>query len=139
MPLRNALVYFFEGTGLYLNRRRVAELRLDAGEVKRELAVLLRRQRGIAGAWTDRDVPDSMRNSFRPERSGDVIVALRPGWIWHWGSNSTTHGQPVPDDTRIPLIFWGAGIKPARIEGEQSLTDIAAFVRARLRYPSGTP
>ena len=139
MPLRNALVYFFEGTGLYLNRRRLSELHLDADAVKRELAAILRNQQGVAGAWTDGEVPATMRNSFRRGRSGDVLVALRPGWIWHWGSNSTTHGQPANDDARVPLIFWGQGVRAERIEAEASLTDVAAFVRARLRYPSATP
>ena len=128
MPLRNALVYFFEGTGLYLNWRRIAELKLDSERVKRELVRLLERQQGVAHAWTARDLPALMRASYREGRSGDVLVALRPGWIWHWGSNSTTHGQPVDDDLRVPLIRWGKGIAAGRHEEAVSI-----------RYPSATP
>lgn len=103
-PLRNALVYFFEGTGLYLNHRRIADL----ARAKRELRDILRGLEGVVGAWTnDDDLPPLIRNSFHRGRSGDVLVALKPGWIWHWGSNSTTHGQPVDDDLRVPLLRWG--------------------------------
>lgn len=105
-PLRNALVYFFEGTGLYLNHRRIAGL----VKAKRELRDILRSIDGVANAWTnDDELPPLMRNSFRRDRSGDVLVALKPGWIWHWGSNSTTHGQPVDHDLRVPLLMWGKG------------------------------
>jgi predicted AlkP superfamily pyrophosphatase or phosphodiesterase len=106
MPLRNALVYFFEGTGLYLNHRRIADL----ARAKRELRDILRSIDGVAGAWTSGEpLPPLVANSFHPTRSGDVLVALKPGWIWHWGSNSTTHGQPVDDDLRVPLLVWGKG------------------------------
>ena len=126
MPLRNALVYFFEGTGLYLNRRRVAELNLDAGRVKRELRDVVKSIDGVSGAWTSSEpLPALMRASFRADRSGDVVVALRPGWMWHWGSNSTTHGQPVDADLRVPLIFWGKGVEPGRYDENASPADIA--------------
>lgn len=129
-PLRNALVYFFEGTGLYLNQRRITELKLDGARVKRELRDIVRGIDGVANAWTNSDtLPPLMRNSFRAGRSGDVLLALRPGWIWHWGSNSTTHGQPVDDDLRVPLIFWGKGFEPGRHEGPASPADIAAILR----------
>ena len=120
-PLRDALVYFFEGTGLYLNDRRIAELQLDESRVKRELREILRKTRGVANAWTsDDDLPPLMRASFRRDRSGDVLIALKPGWMWHWGSNSTTHGQPVDDDLRVPLILWGKGVTPGVYETPMS-------------------
>lgn len=133
MPLRDALIYFFEGTGLYLNRRRVAELQVDEKRVKRELRDLVRDMAGVAGAWANGDeLPPLMRASFRADRSGDVMIALKPGWIWHWGSNSTTHGQPVDDDLRVPLIFWGKGVTPGRYDEPLSPADAAK------RYPAAT-
>jgi hypothetical protein len=66
-----------------------------------------------------------MRRSYRSDRSGDVLVALRPGWMWTWGSNSTTHGQPVENDMHVPLMFWGAGVKAGRYEVEASPLDLA--------------
>lgn len=48
--------------------------------------------------------------SFHRSRSGDLIVIPRPFWL-----NSTavsTHGTGYRYDTRVPLIFMGAGIRP---------------------------
>ncbi|HEY0158966.1 MAG TPA: alkaline phosphatase family protein [Thermoanaerobaculia bacterium] len=123
-PLSHALVYFFEEPALWLNVRRLEQLNLDRERTKQALRDVMRAltHHGLAGAWTDTELrtpnptapplEQLMRNSYHPARSGDVLMALRPGWIWHWGSNSTTHGQPVDNDLRVPLMFWGAGIKP---------------------------
>ncbi|MDP9195119.1 MAG: alkaline phosphatase family protein [Acidobacteriota bacterium] len=136
-PLSHALVYFFEEPGLWLNWKRVAELGLDGERVKRALRDVVREMKhhGIADAWTNTEmaadaanessIRQLMRVSLRSDRSGDVLIALRPGWIWMWGSNSTTHGQPVENDMHVPLMFWGAGVKPGRYEIDASPLDLA--------------
>ncbi len=139
-PLSHALVYFFEEPGLWLNWPRVEALRLDPERTKRALRDVMRslRHHGLADAWTSTELqtPNAnasrteqlMRASYREDLSGDVVMALRPGWIWHWGSNSTTHGQPVENDLRVPLMFWGAGIKPGVYEVEASPLDVAPTI-----------
>jgi predicted AlkP superfamily pyrophosphatase or phosphodiesterase len=141
-PMSQALVYFFEEPGLWLNWKRIAELQLDGERVKRALRDVLRemKQHGIADAWTNTEMlvadPNAsrlkqlMRNSWRSDRAGDVLIALRPGWIWTWGSNSTTHGQPVENDMHVPLMFWGAGVKPGRYEDDASPLDLARTLGA---------
>lgn len=136
-PLANALVYFFEEPSLWINWSRMAALKLDGERVKRALRDVMRamKDHGIDDAWTSTEmlVPNPkasrieqlMRNSYRSDRGGDVLMALRPGWIWMWGSNSTTHGQPVDSDMHVPLMFWGAGVKPGRYEEEASPLDLA--------------
>ncbi|HEX2062021.1 MAG TPA: alkaline phosphatase family protein [Thermoanaerobaculia bacterium] len=137
-PIEHALVYFFEEPGLWLNWKRIAALQLDGERVRRALRDVLKAmpERGIADVWTSTEIatpnPNAspierlMRDSYRSDRSGDVLIALRPGWMWHWGSNSTTHGQPVEADLRVPLMLWGAGIKPGVYPGEASPLDLAA-------------
>src|SRR5262249_20194183 len=56
-------------------------------------------------------------------RSGDLILAPKPGWMI--GANGTTHGSANPDDQRIPILFFGAGIKPGKYEDAASPADIA--------------
>lgn len=148
-PLTHALVYFFEEPCLWLNPSRVRALDLDLETTKRALRDVIREmpQHGIADAWTNSElaVPNApatgleqlMRNSLRFDRSGDVFIALRPGWIWMWGSNSTTHGQPVEQDLHVPLMFWGAGIKRGVYEVEASPTDLARTVGALIGVEAG--
>jgi hypothetical protein len=136
-PLSHALVYLFEEPGLWLNWKRVSELHLDGERVKHALRDVLREMKhhGVADAWTNTDMladsPNAsqiqklMRDSWRSDRAGDVLIALRPGWIWMWGSNSTTHGQPVENDMHVPLMFWGAGVKHGIYEVDASPLDLA--------------
>jgi hypothetical protein len=75
------------------------------------------------------EIERAVRNSFRADRSGDVQIQLKAGYIWEvYGGTGTTHGQPVPDDQRVPVIFWGAGIvhgDDACAAGAASPLDIA--------------
>lgn len=146
-PLAHALVYFFEEPALWINWPRIDALTLDRERVKRELRETMRGLDGFAEAWTNTELlspnPQAsrierlMRDSFRPDRSGDVLMALRPGWIWMWGSNSTTHGQPVENDMRVPLLLHGAAIKPGVYEEDASPLDLARTLGAVLGVEAG--
>ncbi len=135
-PLENAIVFFFEEQMLYVNAR------FRTGRAKRAVRDAVRELEGVAGAWTNTQaLPTLVRNSFHPERSGDVLITLRPGWIWMWGSNSTTHGQPVDADLHVPLMFWGAGVVPGRHDEDTSPLDLARILSeySDVRYPASTP
>jgi len=56
-------------------------------------------------------------------RSGDIIVALKPGWIS--SSDAATHGTASDDDQRVPIVFMGAGIKRGRYDEPVTPADIA--------------
>lgn len=139
-PLQHALVFFFEESGLYLNWPRIRALGLDGERVKKALRNAIQSIDGVASAWTSSEIgtaPSIIRASFRADRSGDVILALRPGWIWMWGSNSTTHGQPVEADLHVPLMLRGRGIIPGRYEEEASPLDLARTLGALLGFKAG--
>ncbi len=141
-PYSHALVYFFEEPALYINMARVRELALDPDRVKSALRDALLKIDGVAGAWTDTDIragraPKSLVVSYLQGRSGDVLVTLRPNWIWTWGSRSTTHGQPVENDTHVPLLFRGAGVKPGLYDVAASPDDLARTIGALLGVETG--
>ena len=148
-PLTDALVYFFEEPSLWLNWRRIAELRLDGERVKRTLRDIIRAMKahGVADAWTSTELlvanPRAsalerlMRASYRADRSGEVLIALRTGWMWHWGSNSTTHGQPVDDDLHVPLMLYGPGITRGTYEADASPMDLPPTLGALLGVRAG--
>jgi arylsulfatase A-like enzyme len=148
-PLSHALVYFFEEPCFWLNWPRVRALQLDPELTKRALRDVLRsmEHHGLAGVWTNTElltpnpnpsrIEQLMRESYRPDRSGDVLMALRPGWMWAWGSNSTTHGQPVENDLHVPLMFWGKGVKPGTYDVDASPLDLARTLGAILGVEAG--
>jgi predicted AlkP superfamily pyrophosphatase or phosphodiesterase len=137
-PLREALVYFFREPSLFLNRPRIAALNLDPERVRIALRDAVLTLPGVNGAWTSTQllnvnassprIEQLMRASYHPQRSGDVLLALRPGWIWKSGSNSTSHGQPNDSDLRVPVMLYGTGIKPGRYDVEASPADLPATI-----------
>ncbi|HEX2835572.1 MAG TPA: alkaline phosphatase family protein [Thermoanaerobaculia bacterium] len=138
-PLRNALVFFFEEPTLYLNDARIAELRLDPARVAVALRDAARTIDGVANAWTvdDPNLPLVVRNTLVPTRSGEVVLTLKPGWIWMWGSNSTTHGQPVEADQHVPLMLYGPGIQPGTYDEEAAPMDLAKSLGVLLDIEAG--
>jgi hypothetical protein len=148
-PLGDRLIHTFEEPGLYLNWDRIRELKLDGEQVKTAIRDAVRKMNGVAGAWTNSELnaqdPNvsgtelAMRNAFRADRSGDVLVALRPGWIWNYGATGTTHGQPVEDDMHVPLMFFGRGISPGSYSTNAAPTDIAKTLGAILGVDAGGP
>jgi len=80
-----------------------------------------------AGALGSVDQADPLARavalSYFPGRSGEVIVAIKPGW------NATTapamHGNATADDQRVPLVLAGFGVKPGRYAQAVTPADIA--------------
>ncbi|HRH61597.1 MAG TPA: alkaline phosphatase family protein, partial [Chitinophagaceae bacterium] len=77
-------------------------------------------------------------NGYNQQRSGEVQIILKPGYI-DAGSTGTTHGVWNPYDAHIPLLWYGWGIKHGATNKETYMTDIAATVAALLhiQMPSG--
>jgi predicted AlkP superfamily pyrophosphatase or phosphodiesterase len=66
--------------------------------------------------------------SYFPGRSGDLIMALKPGWMF--GATGATHGSANPDDQRVPVMFLGAGVKPGRYSDAATPADLAPTLAA---------
>jgi len=140
-------IFWFEEPAFYLDFSKVPG---DPEAAKRAYRDAVRTIEGVNDAFTSSELmlPESasdshdkkaMRLSFRADRSGDVLITLKPGYIWT-SSVAATHGQPVPDDQRVPVIFWGNGIKhgdePCRTR-EASPLDIARTLGQILGVDAG--
>ncbi|MEQ1860151.1 MAG: alkaline phosphatase family protein [Chthoniobacteraceae bacterium] len=79
-------------------------------------------------------------NGYHPERSGDMVLILKPYALPGTQKSGTTHGSPYAYDTQVPVIFYGAAFKPGRFADEFYITDIAPTLCAALRVsvPSGS-
>jgi predicted AlkP superfamily pyrophosphatase or phosphodiesterase len=73
------------------------------------------------------------QNDFDPERSGDVFLIPQPNALMHWDpARGTHHGSHHDYDTHVPLVFWGAGVKPARVDSASTPYDLAPTLAAAL-------
>lgn len=59
-----------------------------------------------------------------PDLKAAAVVTLKPYWYWS-GVNYATHGTPHDSDANVPILFYGAGIKPARNTRKALVVDIA--------------
>jgi predicted AlkP superfamily pyrophosphatase or phosphodiesterase len=126
-------------TDIYLASGVLDRLKKDAKASSAVLAAL-RAMPGIAYAFrsdeisdpevrTDQDpVKRAASLSYHQGRSGDLIIVPREHWIL--SSAATTHGTLYPYDQRVPVIFFGAGVKPGEYTGDVSPADVAPTLAA---------
>ena len=72
-------------------------------------------------------------NDFDPERSGDAFLIPQPNALMHFDpARGTHHGTHHEYDIHVPLIFWGGGVKAARIDASCTPYDLAPTLAAAL-------
>jgi hypothetical protein len=119
---------------IYINHNLIYEKNLSISEVQNEVATFAMQFRGVSHALSSTAMRMSyfgsgyaqkMQNSFYPRRSGDVIINLMPEWIELRDEVVSMSGSMYGYDTHVPLIFWGAGIRPQRIDEPVCMTSVA--------------
>jgi alkaline phosphatase len=84
--------------------------------------------------WT---LLDRAKASFHPQRSGDLIVLLKPYVTIYPKPRSesdyiASHGSPWGYDRRVPILFWWKGVvgfeQPAAVETVDIAPTLAKFV-----------
>jgi predicted AlkP superfamily pyrophosphatase or phosphodiesterase len=81
------------------------------------------------------------RASFDPERSGDIVVMLKPHItpIVDTSRYASTHGSPWDYDRRVPIAFWRKGFPAASREDAVETVDIMPTLAAMLGLPITAP
>lgn len=131
---------------LFFNRELIESRRIDFDEIATFTAQICKRFPEVYDAYTTKElnqrpindpVIKNLNRGIHPVRSGDVIVLTHPGFI-EYGFRGTTHGSPFCYDTHVPLIFYGAGIKPGELTRRTHITDIAPTVARLMRISAPT-
>jgi arylsulfatase A-like enzyme len=71
---------------------------------------------------------EGWRLSYVDGRSGDFVVIPKRQWLFQ--KSGTNHGSAYEYDQRVPIIFFGAGIRPGRYTSTASPADIAPTLSA---------
>jgi arylsulfatase A-like enzyme len=86
---------------------------------------------------------DEAKASFDPERSGDLIVLLKPRVTpisTVRGGSVATHGSPWNYDRRVPILFWRKSLVPFEQPLGVETVDIVPTLAAEIGLPlSGRP
>jgi len=137
-------------TNIYLDE--AARNRLAKDKVLREAAMTaLRSVEGIGVAYWGLDLAtQSARESSDrllraaalshfPGRSGDIIIAPKEKWLM--STAVTTHGSQYAYDQRVPVLFFGATVRPGRYVDEATPADLvptlAAIAKVKIAKTDG--
>ena len=71
---------------------------------------------------------EASRLSYVAGRSGDFVIVPKRNWVLQ--TNGTTHGSPYEYDQRVPVLFYGAGVRAGRYAGTATPADIAPTLAA---------
>jgi predicted AlkP superfamily pyrophosphatase or phosphodiesterase len=122
---------------IYLNEKKLAELKLNKDEVEERVCGFLLKMDGIAEAYPSRvmkyesfeknDIRALLQNGYNHKLSGNVCFVYKPAWM-EWADKGTTHGAGYNYDTHVPLIFYGWGVKKGNTIGQTYITQIAPTV-----------
>jgi predicted AlkP superfamily pyrophosphatase or phosphodiesterase len=89
------------------------------------VARVLTRDQIIDNRFEDDPLGRQVANSFDRERSGDVVVLLKPYWLTDDSASPTSHGAPYAYDVRVPLFLMGRGIVSGEYLAAASPADVA--------------
>lgn len=132
---------------VFFNRDVIKSKQLDFDKIKQTVINQLKEDTSVlyacdmAKASTE-SIPEEVKfriiNGYNRERSGDVVIVLKPNFYAH-GMKGTDHGAWNSYDTHIPLVFMGWGIKHGATTKQTYMTDIAPTIAAMLHVqaPNG--
>lgn len=132
----------------YLNLELVRALKLDLAEVERVAAAAARSEDHIARVYTWHDLENgavqrddigrAFSLGFYAARSGNLFILPEPYYLFE--ATGAAHGTPYDYDSHVPVLFWGAGIKPGQYSRSVAINDIAPTLAAILQVeqPSGS-
>jgi hypothetical protein len=71
------------------------------------------------------DIRAMLNASDFPERSGDVYYRTCEWTLFSSNPAGTSHGDPWPYDTHVPMVFAGWQVQPKRVTEAVHVSDIA--------------
>jgi predicted AlkP superfamily pyrophosphatase or phosphodiesterase len=128
---------------IFLNRTLIEDAKVPLEDIQKKVSRFLVQFSGVASAYpyTAFEANDFSNghlkrivNNFTPQRSGDIIITLNPGWV-EKSDYVTNHNSPYEYDSHIPLIWYGWTINRASVSRKVNMTDIAATLSSLCKVP----
>jgi predicted AlkP superfamily pyrophosphatase or phosphodiesterase len=134
---------------VYLDRDLVEESEYSIQEIQKEAAQFLLQFEGVQSTNTasnflsenySQGLQAMYQRGFNYDRSGDVYIQLKSGWLDSSYETGTSHGSPYNYDTHVPLIFYGWNIPQGSSSQKTVIPQIAPTISNLLdiSFPSGS-
>lgn len=141
----------FVKPNLYFKSKTIRKSLLDPAGVQTTAAAAMMRLPSVMYAFTRSQImngrlpptaaAEAVYHGFHPDRSGDVVVVLSPGWQFSGAvAGRTYHGSLFPYDTHVPILMRGPGVQAGIYPRRVALRDIAPTLALILGItaPSGS-
>ncbi len=129
---------------IFLNRTLIEDARIPLDDIQKKVARFMNQMTGVSTAYPYSAFEANyygsghlmkIMNNFSPQRSGDVIVTLNPGWVEKDGEQITNHNSPYEYDSHVPLIWYGWTVNRSVVMRKVNMTDIAATLSSLCKVP----
>jgi len=116
---------------LYFDKAELAKHQITLEAARHALTTQVRNVPGIAGFYDPTQLPASgwiatyIRNSNYSPRSGDVYYLTKEWTYFSSQPTGTSHGDPWPYDTHVPLVLFGWHIPPRHVVQDVQIVDLA--------------
>ena len=143
---RGKWIEYYYKQQVFLNRELIEDSKLNLADIQQKSADFLLQFSGISNTVTATTLQttnftgsifEKMQNSYNQERSGDILINLKPGWI-EKSNRCTDSNTGYAYCTHVPVIFYGWKTGRKKIHDPVSMTDIAPTLSALLEiaYPN---
>ncbi|MGB0891748.1 MAG: alkaline phosphatase PafA [Flavobacteriaceae bacterium] len=134
---------------IFLNKKKIESLKLDAAIVAQKISDEVINYNGIYKSVTARalqttsfttGILNSLQNGYNQKFSGDILLIPNPSTLsTYYKNGGTSHGSGYSYDTHIPMIFYGNGIKKGSSKKKYDIVDIAPTISNLLQveFPNG--
>ena len=127
------------GSEIFLNHKLLESKRIsltDAGQRAQEFISQLEGVRNVYTALQllsgNNEQIAKIRNGFNPERNGDILIEVSPGWNLQ-NENTQENQLSRASYIQFPIIFYGANLKAERVKTPVTIDRIAPTITKTIR------
>ena len=129
---------------IFLDHKLLERKNINRSELLRRAQEFILQLSGVRHVYTanqlitsDSYLLERIRNGFQLEKCGDLLIDVAPGWELV-NENDHTSSVSRASNVPLPIIFFGAGMKPQRIQSGVAVDCIAPTIARiiRIRAPN---
>lgn len=127
------------GNQIFLNHKLLETKKISIGEATSRAQEIVAMMSGVRNVYTSLQLltnhsplTEKMRNAFNPQRSGDLLIEVAPGWRV-LNEDTGQSEVSVASFLQFPIIISGAGISAERITAPVTTDRIAPTIARTIR------
>jgi predicted AlkP superfamily pyrophosphatase or phosphodiesterase len=133
-------IEYYDEHQIYINRKLIAKHKLDLNEFQTVTSAFINEFEGVLVSMPsyllERGIQangmlEPLYKTFVRTRSGDILFVLKEGWQPTYKFKKVNY----TDQSHIPLVFYGANIKPGKITGKYDAIDLVPTLSEVLKIP----